>query len=228
MSPEAESQSTASTTSGPQATPSYKRGYVACDGCRARKVRCVLGNKPPCAKCVREHRECVFQTQKKSGRHREIPKWAQGQDSSNTLDNDQLQESDDPRSTAQLQAEYGSSSIGVASTQQNTTPSGVSTRSDRQPGQGSVPDDAPITSDRVMTTFLTKPSDALDVLFDAAQPRPTQRRESRASQAQIPDPSRLNPYHIPSNTYNVISESGQVSVSHLSQPSEETLDLWDR
>lgn len=43
------------------------RNYQACNLCRNRKVRCDLGSldnpRPPCAKCRREQRECVFDTQ---------------------------------------------------------------------------------------------------------------------------------------------------------------------
>ncbi|PTU24391.1 hypothetical protein P175DRAFT_033768 [Aspergillus ochraceoroseus IBT 24754] len=45
----------------------YQRTYKACIPCRARKAKCDLGELPdgspigpPCAKCRREHRQCVF------------------------------------------------------------------------------------------------------------------------------------------------------------------------
>ncbi|KAH3682169.1 hypothetical protein WICPIJ_006866 [Wickerhamomyces pijperi] len=43
----------------------YKRNYKACLNCRTRKVRCDLGpydspHDPPCARCLRERRECIF------------------------------------------------------------------------------------------------------------------------------------------------------------------------
>ncbi|KAH3673121.1 hypothetical protein WICMUC_003877 [Wickerhamomyces mucosus] len=43
----------------------YKRNYQACLNCRTRKVRCDLGpvdapHSPPCARCLRERRECIF------------------------------------------------------------------------------------------------------------------------------------------------------------------------
>ncbi|KAL3467012.1 hypothetical protein BJX64DRAFT_205298 [Aspergillus heterothallicus] len=54
----------------------YKRGYIACVRCRSRKVRCVLDSEPPCAKCRREHRQCVFRTERMSHRRRQPPSWA--------------------------------------------------------------------------------------------------------------------------------------------------------
>ncbi len=45
--------------------PHFKRNYVACLNCRTRKVKCDLGSvddphEPPCARCKRERKECVF------------------------------------------------------------------------------------------------------------------------------------------------------------------------
>ncbi|ONH75868.1 Transcriptional activator ARO80 [Pichia kudriavzevii] len=53
---------------GPKSTvkkPQFKRNYVACLNCRTRKVKCDLGSvdnphDPPCARCKRERKECVF------------------------------------------------------------------------------------------------------------------------------------------------------------------------
>ena len=220
---------------------SVKRGYIACDGCRSRKVRCVLGSKPPCAKCQREHRECVFRTQQhKTGRHRELPKWAQSGGVGQEEGSPEGESYDDEVSPAsQPPSRYdNSSTVGKVvsnlpqqrqqqhqtqheqgSQQSTLTPGGASsTRSDRQA------DDA-VSNDRVMTTFLTRPSDALDVLFDAAQPRPS-------SQRQQPGPSQPGLLHAGISSIDtiagVVSEGGQVSVSHLSRPSEDVLDLWDR
>ncbi|KAI1663528.1 C6 transcription factor [Pyrenophora tritici-repentis] len=63
--------------SGPSPQRQFRRGYVACAHCRSHKVRCVLGTEPPCAKCRREHRECVFERTKRGPRTREAPHWAE-------------------------------------------------------------------------------------------------------------------------------------------------------
>lgn len=57
-------QSLHSAPRGPT-TPHFKRSYQACMPCRSRKVKCDLGNPdapnaPPCARCRREGKECVF------------------------------------------------------------------------------------------------------------------------------------------------------------------------
>src|SRR5438552_1592871 len=40
----------------------YQRAYKACIACRKRKAKCDLGSsgQSPCARCRREHRECIF------------------------------------------------------------------------------------------------------------------------------------------------------------------------
>jgi hypothetical protein len=63
--------------SGSSPQRQFRRGYVACVHCRSHKVRCVLGTEPPCAKCRREHRECVFERTKRGPRTREAPQWAE-------------------------------------------------------------------------------------------------------------------------------------------------------
>lgn len=50
----------------------FKRGYKACLNCRTRKVKCDLGpfdnpHDPPCVRCKRERRECVFPETKRGG-----------------------------------------------------------------------------------------------------------------------------------------------------------------
>jgi hypothetical protein len=48
------------------AAAAHTRAYQACEGCRSRKVKCILGPNvdkpqgPPCNRCLREQKECVF------------------------------------------------------------------------------------------------------------------------------------------------------------------------
>ena len=55
----------ANATKLPKPQGKWRRSYKACLNCRARKVRCDLGSfdnphAPPCIRCKRERRECVF------------------------------------------------------------------------------------------------------------------------------------------------------------------------
>lgn len=220
-----------------QRAPGYKRGYVACDSCRTRKVRCVLGSKPPCAKCLREHRDCVFQPQKKTARHREVPNWAQGQSTTSKstapispASSIQQQTHEQTSTTAAYQSFPIDRSSGPRQRIDNT-PSAVSSRSDHQTaGDGAVPNNDATIPDRVMTMYLTKPSDALGVLFDAAQPSLTQGRprESRPSQPRLSKTQPQTSRYCNDNTSRIVAESGLVAISDLSPASEEVLDLWDR
>ncbi|CAN6637448.1 transcriptional activator Aro80p [Trichomonascus vanleenenianus] len=50
----------------------FRRSYKACLNCRDRKVRCDLGDlsnpyKPPCVRCRREGKECVFGVSRRGG-----------------------------------------------------------------------------------------------------------------------------------------------------------------
>lgn len=50
----------------------HMRSYKACLNCRTRKVKCDLGSvdaprSPPCARCVRERRDCVFGELRRGG-----------------------------------------------------------------------------------------------------------------------------------------------------------------
>ncbi|VEU19866.1 DEKNAAC100123 [Brettanomyces naardenensis] len=52
--------------------PKFRRNYLACLNCRTRKVKCDLGDVesphgPPCARCKRERKECIFVESKRGG-----------------------------------------------------------------------------------------------------------------------------------------------------------------
>lgn len=38
----------------------FQRAYKACLSCRQKKAKCDIGAAPPCARCRREQRRCVF------------------------------------------------------------------------------------------------------------------------------------------------------------------------
>lgn len=72
---------------GDAADRTYQRTYKACISCRQRKSKCDLGTGPdglptgpPCARCRREQRECVFSEKRawERRKRRELPRrrWA--------------------------------------------------------------------------------------------------------------------------------------------------------
>ncbi|KAL2834006.1 hypothetical protein BJY01DRAFT_224709 [Aspergillus pseudoustus] len=72
-----------------------------------------------------------------------------------------------------------------------------------------------------MSTIFTRPSDALDVLFDAARPGPAQGWRQAEAGGGFSTEGVFG-------ASNLVSESGLVAVSALSQPSDDVLDLWDK
>ncbi|KAL4894229.1 hypothetical protein BDV59DRAFT_207238 [Aspergillus ambiguus] len=187
----------------PRRDQGYKRGYVACVGCRARKVRCVLtDSQPPCAKCRREHRECVYQATGKTGKHREPPRWAQSVDQ--------------PRQSVPSLNQERESEIGYERITQ-----GEEAHSHSDVAESPSNEDSHPLTGRMMSTILARPRDALDILFDAAQSR----AEALPSHSQdLYAQASVNS----ANPSSIISESGLVPVSGLSQPDDEVLDLWDK
>lgn len=63
----------------PEKPTKLRRTYKACLSCRTRKVRCDLGpvdspQDPPCARCKRERKECVFADSRRGGYHGSVHK----------------------------------------------------------------------------------------------------------------------------------------------------------
>ena len=151
----------------------------------------------------------MFQTDKKPGKHREAPRWARCESNSR----------DGPVEDDRECSQWGS--LGTARGVPN-----AAYPQDIQLGQ--TPDrndDNPSLTNRVMATILTRPSDALDVLFDAARPGQSIPEESASSQTRV---QNVSPNSSSGVSSNIVSESGLIPVSCLSRPSEEILDLWDK
>jgi len=55
----------------------FTRGYIACQRCRSRKIKCTVISQPPCVTCERANQACVFKSEKRPRKHREAPKWIQ-------------------------------------------------------------------------------------------------------------------------------------------------------
>lgn len=64
-----DAQSPGERARGTRRAKDFQRVYKACDSCRKKKIRCVLGDSkgppgPPCVRCRREMRECVISTER--------------------------------------------------------------------------------------------------------------------------------------------------------------------
>lgn len=127
----------------------YQRVYKACELCRRKKIRCILigpGDPPgpPCARCKREMRECIFSrersTRKRDARERQRAGPREGE------------RPDLPRDHNLVE------SINFSNNQQQ------SVHSTSAPGDGDL-------ADTVARTLVSSGNDALQLLFRAAEQR---------------------------------------------------------
>lgn len=194
---------------------SFKRSYVACVSCRLRKARCIIGDHPPCAKCRREHRECQFGQKPKGPKHREAPKW--------TKSSARAAASAQPKSYDASQ-----SANGRGFTQHTTPPLTVAS----DDGRGAMSEASSTANstlyNRVMSTVVTGSNDALNILSDSVRPPP-----DRVSSNLSPQPSGQSVGQDGTPTVGPMVALGGsgglgIIISGLSEPEDETLDLWDK
>lgn len=94
-----------------------------------------------------------------------------------------------------------------------------------------IPEESPASTnhslaDSLLSTVMTRPGNALDVLFDAAQPRIT-----HASAEGSGAPAHFGQQATIGTSPQVTSTPPQFhgsAITQLSIPSNETLDLWDK
>lgn len=204
-----------------------KRSYVACIPCRTRKVKCIIQSQPPCAKCEREHRECRFDVHERSWKHRDTPKWA-----GKATDNISTEKSEasttaepalpssDPYRQQSLPA-FSETSTSPTGAQQAASPSfqapivlDHTTTPTIVPRDDTANSASPSFTDRVVSSMVTGPGDALEILFDAA-------KVGNASSLPMGQPHGVLPQlEFTSHPIPVVSQ--------LSYPHDDVLDLWDR
>jgi hypothetical protein len=166
----------------------FKRAYKACINCRQRKAKCILDAtpdgelKPPCQRCKREMRECVFRSERSWVKRR---KPGEARDAENDHAGN---------STSMLGTTHGpqhapnqrTSSISVHSMSPHDS---VHTRrSDMMSPPATfrrVSTSQPDLAHSVMRTVVSSGSDALNLLFEAAHHRDALENQARVeSQAQ--------------------------------------------
>ncbi|KAI9162733.1 Zn2-Cys6 binuclear cluster domain protein [Paramyrothecium foliicola] len=172
-------------------------------------------------------RECVFETHKKTLKRREAPKWTRGRQFSQTSadrDADDHMEDAEPSRFSESNTGPDSSTLGMDPDNSGDGLSQGSSPALHPAELNSGESDAPL-ADSVMSTILVKPGDALDVLFEVARP---QNKTASASGVQEPQIAPLTTPCISSPNTNLVAASGFVSVTVLSRPSDDVLDLWDK
>lgn len=186
-------------------TPRFRRTYVACDSCRSRKVRCAVGENPPCAKCRREHRECRFDRRPTASKHRDRPTWAK------------LSPSQPPDSGPAAAASGSPDSLVTHSPPEGGGP---------QWNRGSL-HEPPSLSDRVVTSLVKGSNDALDVLYEVAGVL----HNAAISPHVEPIPSQSSssgPSAVPANERPDCHSGVGFLILTLSEPTDATLDMWDK
>lgn len=202
--------------------PRFRRTYVACDYCRSRKVRCAVGDKPPCAKCRREHRDCRFDRRPTASKHRDRPNWAKPP---------QFQPSH-----SDLASITSASPDGLV-----TQPPEESARRHEVP-PSNLPDDGgserrrgslhgnPSLSDRVITSLVKGSNDALDILSEVAgvlhNPAISPPRESPPTQSSH-SPEHV-PVAVPASERSDCHSGVGFHILALSEPTDAILDMWDK
>ncbi|PAV15145.1 specific RNA polymerase II transcription factor [Pyrrhoderma noxium] len=209
-----------------------RRAYKACLHCRSRKAKCDLGDidapgQPPCARCKRERRECVFAPSFRGGKVSKKTRAESGDNDKTSEQSSQKRESNPVNfSTSDLDLEADldqdirtiSDSEGPPRKTRRTNSSG--SRS------GSENNGEDVDPQSLARTSLRNPTDALNLLALAAdvnRKSNSKRRDSRgeakpSASAGAESSSSSSPIHA---TENNITNDG-ISENHHQAQSDET------
>ncbi|KAB8274456.1 C6 transcription factor [Aspergillus minisclerotigenes] len=216
----------------------FQRTYKACLACRQRKAKCELGTGPdglalgpPCAKCRREQRECVFsekkawERQKKRGQSEEgapLPARTRPRLSSNPGIS---------RHESHHVLSHGPSPLSYAEQDQDNGDSTLQS----SPAEGSQRrrQSTSTLANSMMRTVVSSGNDALNILFEAAAAHSkehgnglsessTPSRNARSSTGRSNNyESSLNQSIVPPE---VLAKAAQPV--EISQASKEVLSVW--
>ncbi|KAL5121458.1 hypothetical protein ACEQ8H_000530 [Pleosporales sp. CAS-2024a] len=204
----------------------FKRAYKACINCRQRKAKCILGTgpdggelKPPCQRCKREMRECVFRSERSWVKRRRP-----GEARENEQDEPVAIQSHQPPSVhaSPLHASYSAHGITPGQSPHvngNQRPDTFSPAHLRR-----VSSTQPDLAHSVMRTVVSSGSDALNLLFEAANHRDAMdNQEQSGSQAyETPRSGATGFDGVPSSPFHTF----KAQPVQMSTPSPETLKVW--
>jgi hypothetical protein len=153
----------------------YQRAYKACIACRKRKAKCDLSSsgQPPCARCRREHRECVFPAERSGNPNKRQKLGIYEAEPSFDATDAYSQDHISPEFTASTRYHNHESSDTMSA-----SPPG--------PKHGKK-----ISLDNsVMRTMVSRGNEALDILFEAAahQERTSARNAQSGPSGILPQP----------------------------------------
>ncbi|EAW11335.1 putative C6 transcription factor [Aspergillus clavatus NRRL 1] len=220
----------------------YQRTYKACISCRQRKAKCDLGTGPdglplgpPCAKCRREQKPCVFDEKRAWERSK---KRGRSEDDTSTPSRTQ------PRLATAAAAHGDAVSYQPPAPAQGPSPVSHNTRHADRAGSPQQSYDHDNRSNRtqsssnlansMMRTVVSSGNDALNILFEAAtaQSQPDSLNESDS----LPDNGRTLAGH--GSTRDHLMKQVDLAVSpailekamrpvELSQVVKEVLSVWE-
>lgn len=210
----------------------FKRAYKACINCRQRKAKCILGTgpdggelKPPCQRCKREMRECIFRSERS---------WVKRRRPGETRDVDDEHDAPQPHPPARIQTSVQPSPGQRSSISGHGISPGFSphvnghSRSDvlSPPAHlRRVSSSQPDLAHSMMRTVVSSGSDALNLLFEAAHHRDAiDNQEASGSQAYETPRSGGPGYDntIPTSPFHTF----RAQPVQMSAPSAEILKVW--
>ncbi|KAF2443636.1 C6 transcription factor-like protein [Karstenula rhodostoma CBS 690.94] len=201
----------------------FKRAYKACINCRQRKAKCILDTtpegelKPPCQRCKREMRECVFRSERswvkrrKPGEAREFEDHPTEHHDNIPSGTSGAQMSNQHRASISAQAISPHDSVHTRRSDIMSPPAHLRRVSTSQPD----------LSHSVMRTVVSSGSDALNLLFEAAHHRDALENQARVESQAQDTPRSAGPDGQPSSPFTFKAQPVQ-----MSQPSQETLRVW--
>lgn len=178
-----------------------------------------MGEKPPCAKCRREHRECRFDRRPTASKHRDRPTWAKSSASKPPRSGPNSIASGSPNGLVTLPPQE-------SSPPEEATPSNLPERDTSEWPRGSA-HGPPSISDRVVTSLVKGSNDALDVLSEVAGVL----HNAAISPHVEPIPSQSissGPVAVPANERPDCHNGVGFHILALSEPTDAILDMWDK
>ncbi|CAI6333894.1 unnamed protein product [Periconia digitata] len=207
----------------------FKRAYKACINCRQRKAKCILDAnsegelKPPCQRCKREMRECVFRSERS---------WVKRRKPGEARDVEPNAADDAPPTTQGIGAGVTPPTarpLSIPGYINSPAESPHSRRSESLLSPATlrrVSTSQPDLAHSVMRTVVSSGSDALNLLFEAAHHRDAiENQEQANSQAYETPQSGTSGYgqgrDVPASPFTFKAQPVQ-----MSQPSAEILKVW--